>query len=272
MNHHPHSHHTVHNDNDDDDDDTMIAPTAPVMTLRVAVGSTNPSKLRAVRQALQRALLVDDGVCVSADSNEEEEEEDTCHTPVHDNANAAAVCKHADIQGFDVASGVSHQPFGDDETRKGARNRAKAAYQAYLAQESIVPHLAIGMEGGLEWHEHTLMCMAWMVVYGRRTRWVVDWFASDGTLTYHGDRQPVVGAAKTAGFALPPAVTKLVHEQGMELGDADDQVFDRVQSKHGSGTVGILTKGLIDRSAYYEHALLLAMVPWMKPDLYPNGT
>jgi non-canonical (house-cleaning) NTP pyrophosphatase len=57
----------------------------------------------------------------------------------------------------------------------------------------------------------------------------------------------------------------------MELGDADDKVFSRVKAKHGSGTVGLLTDGLIDRSYYYEHALLLAMVPWIRPDVYPDG-
>ena len=57
----------------------------------------------------------------------------------------------------------------------------------------------------------------------------------------------------------------------IELGDADDQVFQRVKSKHKSGTVGILTDGLIDRSAYYEHAILLALTPWIRPNLFPDG-
>jgi len=57
----------------------------------------------------------------------------------------------------------------------------------------------------------------------------------------------------------------------MELGDADDALFNRVNGKHGSGTVGILTDGLVDRSYYYEHALLMALTPWIRPDLYPEG-
>jgi non-canonical (house-cleaning) NTP pyrophosphatase len=54
----------------------------------------------------------------------------------------------------------------------------------------------------------------------------------------------------------------------MELGDADDVVFKRVNSKHGQGTVGKLTNGQIDRTNYYVHALKLALIPWVRPELY----
>jgi hypothetical protein len=40
----------------------------------------------------------------------------------------------------------------------------------------------------------------------------------------------------------------------------------RLNAKHGSGTVGYLTDGMIDRALYYEHALLLALIPWVRPD------
>lgn len=35
---------------------------------------------------------------------------------------------------------------------------------------------------------------------------------------------------------------------GMELGEADDHVFERSNSKQEDGAVGLLTKGLIDRT------------------------
>ena len=63
----------------------------------------------------------------------------------------------------------------------------------------------------------------------------------------------------------------MVLEQNMELGRADDQVFDRVNSKHGSGTVGVLTMGEIDRKDYYVHALKMCLIPWMKSELYFKG-
>lgn len=34
-------------------------------------------------------------------------------------------------------------------------------------------------------------------------------------------------------------------------------------------TVGILTRELISRAEYYEHALVLALIPFIRPELYP---
>ena len=49
----------------------------------------------------------------------------------------------------------------------------------------------------------------------------------------------------------------------MELGDADDKVFQDINSKQKGGTIGKCTKGLIDRTQYYEHALACALVPFI---------
>lgn len=135
--------------------------------------------------------------------------------------------------------------------------------------------MSFGLEGGLEWSsaildeddEDSLWCMAWMAVYGKRKHLVVDLMASAHSKYYTADKEPIFGLAKTATFMLPSALTALIRS-GMELGDADDKVFGRVKAKHGSGTVGLLTDGMIDRSAYYEHALTLAMVSWIRPDVY----
>ena len=74
--------------------------------------------------------------------------------------------------------------------------------------------------------------------------------------------------SKSASFQLPPKVVTLMKKKNMELGDADDVVFGRSGSKRRDGTVGILTKGDIDRSSYYQHALHMALIPWRNPDLY----
>lgn len=231
---------------------TAVAAALPIVLVRVAVGSLNPSKIRAVEQALRRAAA-------ALKSSPQLEIFDI------------------DIQGFQVESGVPDQPFGDAETRTGAKNRAEAAYRAYRLANKVAPHIAIGMEGGLEWSsdvaeekKNNLYCMAWMALYGQRTAAAVQAFASSETESYVGDKKPIFGLAKTAMFPIPDAITALVKD-GVELGDADDLVFQRVKSKHKSGTVGILTDGLIDRSAYYEHAILLALTPWIRPSLFPDG-
>ena len=161
--------------------------------------------------------------------------------------------------------------MGDAETKRGAHNRAKACYYAFFEKFQIEPHLAIGVEGGLEEAEGELLaCMAWVVVFGKKTTEILDWTSSNDCSEYHMDTPdiPSWGIAKTATFCLPPKICALVKD-GLELGDADDQVFSRVNGKHGSGTVGILTNGLIERSLYYEHAIQLAMIPWIRPDVYP---
>jgi non-canonical (house-cleaning) NTP pyrophosphatase len=237
---------------------TTAAPGATF--LRVAVGSTNPAKIRAAEQALKQVLH----------SSKRKPRHINSHTEVH-----------LAVEGFAVESGVPDQPFGDDDTCQGAKNRSNLAYAAYMRANGRPPHLAIGMEGGLEWRikpessgadrqQKDLYCMAWMAIYGCREGFTVDIFASADTGTYSEDTRPVYGLAKTASFALPPSISELV-EQGFELGDADDKVFDRVKSKHGSGAVGILTDNLVDRSYYYEHALMMAFTPWIRPDLYPEG-
>src|SRR4051794_10708494 len=55
----------------------------------------------------------------------------------------ATVWPQADVRGVDVSSGVADQPFGDDETIRGARTRAATARTAISAD------LGIGIEGGV---------------------------------------------------------------------------------------------------------------------------
>jgi non-canonical (house-cleaning) NTP pyrophosphatase len=94
----------------------------------------------------------------------------------------------------------------------------------------------------------------------------VDLLASKDCKVDVDDDKTIFGLAKTGSFLLPTNLGKLIKE-GMELGDADDKVFGRIKAKHGSGTVGSSTDGLVDRSACYEHALILALVPWIRADV-----
>lgn len=151
-------------------------------------------------------------------------------------------------EGFDVPSQVSDQPMTDAETRLGAENRARAAYKSYQNQHSgVSPDYAIGLEGGVAiTSKDELECFAWIAVY-------------DGSK---------LGVARTGAFLLPPRIRDLVVKEGMELGHADDIVFGASNSKQGLGAVGFLTRGAIDRAAYYEHAVVLAFVSFLWPDMY----
>lgn len=249
--------------------------TTSAREVRIAIGSQNPAKIRAVQRALQQVI-----------DNKEESSDDNGESSSSSSSKVVVVST-----GYDVESGVRDQPMGDDETCLGAKNRAEAAYFAFRKKFGTAPHFAVGLEGGLEEfslpqkkngssttdsangitpaaEKKQLYCMAWMAVYGKRTSMTVDLLASPQVQTYFGDRKPIFGCAKTGTFPIPPKVADLV-EKGMELGYANDQVFQSRESKSGLGAVGLLTDGLIDRSAYYEHALVLALTPWIRPDMYP---
>jgi len=83
-----------------------------------------------------------------------------------------------------------------------------------------------------------------------------------------GDR---VGKARTGTFFLPAPVADLVR-QGKELGEADDIIFGRSNSKQENGAIGLLTGNVIDRTQLYEHAVVLALVPFKNVGLYSAGT
>lgn len=141
----------------------------------------------------------------------------------------------------DVDSGVSDQPFSDEETLKGAQNRAFR-----LSKSISDADFYIGIEGGLSECGNEIEAFAWAVV-----------LSNDGKL----------GKGKTGSFFLPKPIVDLL-KKGYELGDADDIVFEKSSSKRKNGAVGILTKNLIDRTLYYEHALILSLIPFVNRELY----
>jgi len=146
------------------------------------------------------------------------------------------------IEGLATDSGVGHQPMTDEETLRGARNRAQRVRELRPDAD-----FCIGLEGGVYERESGILeAFAWIVV-----------------LSKSGKR----GEARTATFELPPKVAHLVH-QGIELGHADDQVFGRTNSKQTNGAVGLLTRDLITRATYYEHAVILALIPFANENLY----
>lgn len=148
-----------------------------------------------------------------------------------------------EVRGESMPSGVSDQPMSSAETLLGAKNRALAAQHAFPKAD-----FWIGLEGGVELVDGTDMeVFAWMYLIGPEGR--------------HSH-------AKTSTFFLPPKVAELI-KQGVELGHADDLVFGRQNSKQGDGAVGLLTNGLIDRANYYEPAVILALIPFANPALYP---
>lgn len=144
------------------------------------------------------------------------------------------------VETVSVDSGVEDQPLSDQAARQGAENRAHQARLAIPGGEYWV-----GLEGGCDTLDGEMVSFAWVVV-----------LSESGT-----------GSSRTAHFLLPREVRRLV-EAGLELGDADDRVFGMENSKQKSGAVGLLTDDVITRKTLYEQAVILALIPFKKPELY----
>jgi len=146
-----------------------------------------------------------------------------------------------DVQGVSAPSEISAQPMSSDETLLGATNRVRNVSDLVSAVDYWV-----GIEGGIEDAHEELEVFAWVVVK-----------AANGK----------IGKGKTGSFFLPQEIVKLVR-QGIELGEADDIVFGRKNSKQANGAIGILTDDVITRTTYYEPAVIMALIPFKNETLY----
>lgn len=211
--------------------------------IRIAVGTKNPCKIEAVRKAFATTFASDKYEIVTLP--------------------------------FSCPSGVPDQPFGDDETRQGAINRANGALEAAKGCNEKVD-FSVGLEGGIEIIKNKvtgvedLWCMAFMCVIGTASDICTGCKHPESTFqaSEESSKQELIGIAKTAVFPLPKEISRLVLEEKMELGHADDKLFKRVNSKQGDGTVGMLTKSHISRTEYYHHAIILALIPFTWPEHY----
>ena len=176
----------------------------PLTYLRAAVGSTNPAKLEAVHRALARL---------------------------------APGCS---VEGVNVPSGVGRQPFGDEETRRGARERARTALAVSGADVSF------GLEGG--------------VIFESDAPWLVSWVAVV-------DREGREGEASGLRMALPASAAARLRA-GDELGDVIDALFDTKLSKQQAGAIGLLTEGFVSRTDAFADLVAMACAPLLRPDLY----
>jgi inosine/xanthosine triphosphatase len=146
-----------------------------------------------------------------------------------------------EVRSFKNQVVISSQPMSDTETLEGAWKRANNIRE--LAPDG---HYWVGIEGGCEDKPGGLSAFAWVVVLST-------------------DR---CGRGRSGEFFLPEKVAELVRK-GIELGEADDQVFSRINSKQGNGAIGLLTDDALDREGLYIPAVIFALIPFKNPELYP---
>lgn len=166
--------------------------------MTIAVGSTNPVKINAVTIA------------------------------------ASETWPNVQVEGVDVASGINEQPFSDEETRLGARNRAQAA------KEQASADLGLGLEGGVMYLENDEL---WSTV------WVAVW---DGSDFYE---------SSGARFKVPDIIAGPIR-QGAEMGLVLSELFDGADVKRQHGAIGVITNNFVDRTEEYSAIAKLAIGLW----------
>lgn len=146
-----------------------------------------------------------------------------------------------EFEGINVESGVSYQPMSEEETYKGALNRAKNAQK-----ERPEADFFVGIEGGLEMIGDEGRCFAIVCIIDKSGR---------------------IGSSSTGYFVQPKQVMELV-KKGYELGHADDIVLNLSNSKQNKGSIAVLTGDVMTRESFYQPAIVLALIPFLNPELY----
>lgn len=163
--------------------------------MKVAVGSKNKTKVQAVEHVLQEAEVIS----------------------------------------LSVPSHVSAQPFSDEETLQGAKNRAR------LAMEEGNADIGIGLEGGVVETEAGLLLCNW------------------GALVTKEGKEFIAGGAR---IPLPNEFLQPLKE-GKELSEIMNEYMKRHDIGSSEGAMGILTNNYVTRTDLFVHVTKLLAGQYM---------
>ncbi len=171
---------------------------------KIAVGTLNPAKITAVTKTISR------------------------------------VWADVEIVPVVVPTGISEMPMTDEETIRGARNRAQAA------RDKIDADMGIGLEGGVHPDDNGLMIQGWVAIVDRN------------------GNQGLGGAAR---LPLPSQIANRILA-GEELGPIMDDLLNAHNTRQKGGAIGALTAGLIPRGDAFAQATAYALAPFVAPQLF----
>jgi inosine/xanthosine triphosphatase len=137
-------------------------------------------------------------------------------------------------ESFKTESGVSEQPFSDEETIRGAINRSAAVL------EMSGGDIGIGLEGGVVQTEYGLFLCNW------------------GALSEKGKDLIIAGGAR---ILLPNTIARRLVE-GEELGPVMDDYCQSEGIRQHEGAMGIFTNGAVNRDAMFKHTVKLLVGQW----------
>jgi inosine/xanthosine triphosphatase len=149
----------------------------------------------------------------------------------------ARIYGEVEVEGAKVRVDVPPEPWGE-EVERGAVERAKRAL--------LEADYGVGIEAGIFERKGGLFDVQYCAVIDKTKRVTVG----------HG-----------SGFRYPPKVAERLR-QGCTVGEAFRQLYGQERTGRGGGAIGYLTHGLLDRSELTEQAVVAAMVPRIRKELY----
>jgi inosine/xanthosine triphosphatase len=149
----------------------------------------------------------------------------------------------AEVVALEVESGIAEQPMTLKETIQGAINRAKNSFKNC--------DYSIGLESGMFKVPHTK-----------------TGYMDLGVCAIYDSKQIHLGFS--SAFEYPPKVMELVHKKGMNISEATLSLGLTKQEYvgHAEGTIGIVSKGKINRKEYTKQSIVTALIHLQNPDLY----
>ncbi|MDP5134369.1 inosine/xanthosine triphosphatase [Rheinheimera baltica] len=148
--------------------------------------------------------------------------------------------KQINCTGVSTVSGVAAQPMNSEETLQGALNRLHAISDAQQHAHYHADYY-VAIEAGLDGD----CSFAWVAIS-------------------NNDR---ISKTRSASLPIPPAALYAI-QQGEELGDVMDRMFNQHNVKQQGGAIAMLTNHLLTRSGVYQQAIILAMIPFIQPQLF----
>lgn len=146
------------------------------------------------------------------------------------------------FQGVNAHSNVGDQPLSHGEIYEGALNRVRHSKELNIEGDYYV-----GLEGGVEEIEGELYNFGWVIIESKEEK---------------------RGAGRTVSFVIPNLIRDLMKKEGIELSQAADQIFLKNNTKHGTGTIGPLTKDVLTYTDWYVSAVICALIPFVNKELY----
>lgn len=142
-----------------------------------------------------------------------------------------------ELTGQRLSVNVPSEPWGE-EVERGAVERARKS----LGQADY----GVGIEAGVFERGGELFDVQYCAIVDKMNRVTVG----------HG-----------SGFKYPPKVADLLRK-GRTVGEAFQELYGQEKSGRGNGAIGFLTYGMLKRSELTEQAVVAAMVPRMRKELY----